>query len=324
MSEYFETGSKKGRGRAQRTLDLIDAMYEIAEQTQPITGRGVGYKLFARSLIPSMSRKDMQRVYRLLRDAREEGVIPWEWIVDETRCLEKAPSWDNPQAFAEAAARSYRLEFWNQQPARVEVWSEKGTVRGVLAPVLNKYGVGFRVMHGFASATAVYDVAQDDDGRPLVVLYVGDYDPSGLYMSEMDIPDRLEKYKGDHVEPRRIALTGEQTRGLLSFPASDKRDDPRYRWFVSSYGAQCWELDALDPRVLRDIVEDEIKSEIEPVAWERCVRINKAQQASMEQVVDAWSSGRKKKQDERPKEMKPRRKRNPRQPKPRRNPYVRK
>jgi hypothetical protein len=40
---------------------------------QPITGRGVGYKLFTAALIPSMSRGDMQRVYRLLKEAREEA-----------------------------------------------------------------------------------------------------------------------------------------------------------------------------------------------------------------------------------------------------------
>jgi len=73
-------------------------------------------------------------------------------------------------------------------------------VRGVLAPVLDEYAVGFRVMHGFASAIAVYDVAQDHDGRDLIVLYVGDFDPSGLFMSEEDLPARLAKYDGDHVE----------------------------------------------------------------------------------------------------------------------------
>ena len=91
--EYFETGSKKGRGRAQRSLDLIEAMHAAAEAAQPITGRGIGYKLFTAGLIPSMGRSDMQRVYRLLKQAREEGVIPWEWIVDETRSLERTSTW---------------------------------------------------------------------------------------------------------------------------------------------------------------------------------------------------------------------------------------
>ena len=59
MTECFGTGSKKVRGRAQRSTDLIEAMYEIAEASQPITGRGVGYKLFTEGKIPSMSRPNM-------------------------------------------------------------------------------------------------------------------------------------------------------------------------------------------------------------------------------------------------------------------------
>jgi len=288
VDEYSETGIKKGRGRAQRSLDLIEAMYEEAEAAQPITGRGIGYKLFAAGLIPSMDRSEMQRVYRLLRQAREEDTIPWEWIVDETRSLERVPTWDSPEDYARCVARSYRLDFWNDQPARVEVWSEKGTIRGVLQPVLDDYGVGFRVMHGFASATAVYDVAQDDDGRPLVVLYVGDYDPSGMYMSERDLPDRLEKYDGHHVELRRIALKREHTSGLLSFPATDKKSDKRYKWFVQNYGKRCWELDALDPNALRSLVEAEIVSEIEPEAWARCTTVNEATRESIRHVLDQW------------------------------------
>jgi hypothetical protein len=88
--EYSETCSRKGRGRAKRSLDLIAAMCAAAAAAHPITGRGIGYKLFTAGLIPSMARAEMQRVYRLLKEARERGHIPWEWIVDETRALEKA------------------------------------------------------------------------------------------------------------------------------------------------------------------------------------------------------------------------------------------
>jgi hypothetical protein len=218
-----------------------------AEAAQPITGRGIGYKLFTAGLIPSMARAEMQRVYRLLREAREQGMIPWSWIVDETRSLERRASWSDPEEYALCVARSYRRDFWDQQPARVEVWSEKGTVRGVLQPILDLYGVGFRVMHGFGSATAVYDTAQDDDGRRLIVLYVGDIDPSGVLMSEHDLPERLAKYDGGHVWLRRIALIWEQVGDLPSFPAAEKKNDPRYAWFERNYGSRCWELDAMDP-----------------------------------------------------------------------------
>jgi hypothetical protein len=257
MSEQFQTGSKKpGRGMAQRSLDLIDAMCDIAEAMQPITGRGVGYKLFIQKLTESMSKGEMAKVYRLLGIAREQGIIPWEWIVDETRSLEKVSTWKDPAAFARTVARAYRRDFWQQQPLRVEVWSEKGTVRGVLQPVLDQYAVGFRVMHGFTGATTIYDVAQDGDGRPLIILYVGDFDPSGMFMSEMDLPARLTKYDGGHVTVRRIALTVEQLEGLPSFAAATKRKDPRYNWFVANHGRQCWELDAMDPNDLRDCTGD--------------------------------------------------------------------
>jgi hypothetical protein len=236
--EQTETGLRKGRGRAQGSSDLIAAMYEVAAEAEPITGRGIGYKLFTQGLIPDMSRASMQKVYRLLREAREEDIIPWGWIVDETRELERVATWHDPEQYAEAVARSYRRDFWNWQDVRVEVWSEKGTVRGVLQPVLDEFGVGFRVMHGYASATAVHGVAEDDDGRPLIVLYVGDYDPSGMNMSEVDLPTRLEKYDGTHVELRRIALKREQTRGLQSFAAADKKKDRQALLGAGRHGPQ--------------------------------------------------------------------------------------
>src|SRR5262249_3067994 len=160
--------------------------------------------------------------------------------------------WSDPEQYAEATTRDYRRDFWDQQPVRCEVWSEKGTLRGVLKPVLDKYGVGLRVMHGYSSATVVNGIAQDDDGRELKALYIGDWDPSGLHMSERDLPDRLEKYDGYHVDVYRIALTRDQVVGLPSFPAADKRKDTRYKWFVrKNFGDRCWEIDALDPNILR-------------------------------------------------------------------------
>jgi hypothetical protein len=288
--EYFEPGIKKGRGRAQKSKDLIQAMHDFAEAANPITGRGIGYKLFTPArLIPSMSRNSMQQVYRLLREAREEGIIPWEWIVDETRKLERrGAGWRNPKQFLQTVSHSYRRDFWDQQLLRVEVWSEKGTVRGVLQPILGQYGVGFRALHGFSSATTVYDVASDDDGRELVALYVGDYDPSGLWMSMHDLPQRLERYGGSHVEVRRIALTKRDLRSLTSFPAKDKKKDPRHSWFVKNFGNQCWELDAMDPNDLRQRVEREIKKLIEPTAWERCEIVNTAERESIKNFLDKW------------------------------------
>jgi hypothetical protein len=290
--EYFQTSMKKGRGRSQRSLDLIKAMHDIAEESQPITGRGVGYKLFSLCLIASMSRNCMQGVYRLLKEAREEGKIPWEWIVDETRELEIVSTWRDPAAFVRTVAHAYRRDFWRQQPKRLVVWSEKGTVRGVCKPVLDELGVGFLPVHGFNSAAIMHEVAQDDDGRELIILYIGDFDPSGMWMSERDIPERLERYGGSHVNIKRIALTRDDCRQLGRKPAfnvKEKKLDPRAPWFRKTYGQLCWELDAMDPNDLRSRVEDEIRNHIEPVAWERCRVVDAAERESLRHVLDKWN-----------------------------------
>jgi hypothetical protein len=197
-------------------------------------------------------------------------------------------AWENPDEYTDCVIRGYRRDYWQQQPVRIVVWSEKGTVRGILRPVLDELGVGFQVMHGFGSATTVHGVADDYDGRLLIVLYVGDWDPRGLWMSERDLPERLSRYGGDHVTVKRIALIRSDLHHLPSFPATDKRKDPRYKWFVENFGNQCWELDALDPNELRARVRKEIIKHIEPTAWERCKVVERAERQSLCTVLKAW------------------------------------
>jgi hypothetical protein len=288
MSEQIEASSKKGRGRSKRTLALIEAMKKIAEETRPITGRGIGYKLFAAGLIGGMG--EMNIVYRALKIAREDGIIPWDWIVDETRELELVSTWTNPSQCADGFF--YRRDLWQTQRHTVEVWCEKGTVRGVLWPVLSRLGVGFRVLHGFASATSVWDVSNRGiDDRPLVALYIGDWDPSGLCMSEHDLPKRIKEYDGDHIILKRIALTAEQTALLpRSFSVESKSKDKRYKWFKRTYGDQCWELDALDPRELRAVVETEITALIDRELWDHQEAHQEREKKSIEALLRWWAN----------------------------------
>jgi hypothetical protein len=235
------------RGRAQRTLDLVAASYEILTDIHPATVRAVCYKLFVARLIASMAKSETNKISRLLRIARERGEIPWDWIVDETREAERVSSWDSPEDFAKTVVSAYRRDYWSQQRCRLEVWSEKGTVRGTLAPVLEEYGVTFRVMHGYSSATAIWQIAQETADETRIALYVGDWDPSGLHMSEVDLVRRLGDY-GAGIILIRIALSEDDTKsGLPQFNAEEKPSDPRHQWFVRKYGQRCFELDALDP-----------------------------------------------------------------------------
>jgi hypothetical protein len=313
--------TRRGRGWAATTLSLIDAILKVAAEIHPCPERALAYQLFVKDkLIPSMERRYVRKVGELSVSLREEGRLPCEWIVDPTRAEQGVATWDDPVAYARTVQRAYHRNKWQDQPVHVSVWSEKSTVEGTIRPVLERYEVPFQILHGWSGATPVWDAARANLGRDqrTLILYIGDYDPSGLYMSEVDLPKRLARYssntpankdidltwvrrvlKAARLEIRRIALTKADTRALgaaTRFPAADKattpekRGDSRYNWFVQNHGNWCWELDALSPAVLRNRLERAIVGTLDPVAWNRYVRAEEAERKLIVETCQSWTS----------------------------------
>jgi hypothetical protein len=95
---------------------------------------------------------------------------------------------------------------------------------------------------------------------------------------------------------KRVALTKADTRALGEgprFPAFEKKDDPRYSWFVSNYGHWCWELDAMAPNTLRDRLERAIRAELDLEAWYRCVDVEEVERADITATCEVWNGIRK-------------------------------
>jgi hypothetical protein len=283
------TTTRRGRGRSAKSMILIEASRRILQEIQPCSIRAVCYRLFTQKLISDMGKKSTGAVGAQLVFARETGLIPWSWIVDETRAAETIASWDNPEQIIETAVAQYRKDYWAMQPRRVEVWSEKGTIRGTVAPILKKYGVTFRVLHGYGSATSIHGIALETQvsEKPMIVFYIGDHDPSGRHMSEVDLPDRLVRYGGS-ASIVRLALddtdvTADST--LPWFPVGDKINDSRYQWFTKRFGQRCWEVDALPPPTLRARLDTAIAGVLDLDAWQHAVRIEQAETDSMKNIM---------------------------------------
>lgn len=291
----------KYRGRSKATIELLEACKEIIQEVQPITVRGVCYRLFVAGPIDSMAVKNTQKISRLLTWAREEEIIPWEWIVDESRQTIVWSQYADLVEYSRQVERWYKRDFWAHQDNRVIVISEKATVKGIIEPVLGFYGVDFLPVHGFNSATKMHDLAENiaEDERHTLLLYVGDCDPSGMYMSQCDLPFRLAEYGAGNTEDgdytlRRVALTYADVHSghLPSFDAEDKKKDPRYKWFVSNYGDKAWELDALDPNELRNRITEEINKYIDPDDWEQHKAIEAAQRETTREIARAMAEAK--------------------------------
>lgn len=304
-----------GRGRSEKSRELVQLAHDILAEIQPASVRAVCYQLFVRGAIRGMDKVSTNRVGALLTRAREEEEIPWEWIVQEGRAIERVASWHDPADFARSVQGAYRRNKWDGQPTRIIVVSEKGTVRGTLAPVLDQFEVEFLPVGGYASATRVKELAEARlaGDKPLLLLYLGDHDPSGRGMSDQDLPQRLLRYMSDRpadkgswdvdavgyyaaawgVNVRRIALTIKDTEDLgddLGFPAEDKANDSRYPWFAETFGPWCWELDALSPNILRKRVREAVRAELNPVEWERYVVAEQAERESITMTLKTWKS----------------------------------
>ncbi len=105
-------------------------------------------------------------------------------------------------------------------------------------------------------------------GKPTVVLYFGDLDPSGVDI-ERDLSERLQKYGAGDFKVRRIALTRDQILQYSLPPMPVKKSDARTPSFVANFGEETVELDALDPNMLKLLVHRSVEEHIDLATWKR-------------------------------------------------------
>jgi hypothetical protein len=123
------------RGKTQAVLTLIDVCRDILEEIQPASVRAVCYQLFVQGLIEDMSKRCTNRISRHLVYAREHNIVPWNWMVDDTRAVERIHVWGNPAAFVRTVKRRSHRDHWASQAVIVAIVGETNTVQGPLAPV---------------------------------------------------------------------------------------------------------------------------------------------------------------------------------------------
>lgn len=248
------------KGFQAKTLELIDRVNGIlAQYDGALTLRQVYYRLVAAHIIPN-TEKAYKALSARLTDARRAGLVDPRRIIDRLRRAERVSCWEDLRGFLEAVREGYRREKWTSQPVAVEVWCEKDALAGVLEPITEEYEVTLYPCRGYNSYSALLEAADRiaETGKETVVLYFGDFDPSGQDMPR-DIRDRLAADFGVEVDLQLVALTPEQIAEYHLPPAPAKRTDTRAAAFVAKHGDVSVELDALPPDVLQTLVRDSIE-----------------------------------------------------------------
>lgn len=267
--------------------NAIIAEYEA--QGYSMTLRQVYYQMVARGLLPNEGRS-YDRLGNIVSDARLAGLISWTAIEDRTRNLQGINYQSSPGAAVRAVARGYRLDLWEDQPWRPEVWVEKEALAGVVEGICARLRVDFFSCRGYNSMSEAWRAGRRmagriHDGQRPIVFHLGDHDPSGIDMTR-DNQERLSMFAGVPVQVVRLALNWPQIEELRPPPNPAKATDSRFREYQAQYGDESWELDALEPSFISALIQDAVTRLRDPVKWDAALLREAEDQRVLQEIAE--------------------------------------
>lgn len=281
------------------SLKVIEQANSIIEEYQRrgfvLTLRQLYYQFVSRDLIQN-AQSEYKRLGKIINDARLAGLVDWSAIEDRTRNVKKPNVWESPEAILRAVASQYQEDPWLKQDTYVEVWIEKDALVGVIEGICTERRVPYFACRGYASQSELFEAgrrfrtAYARHFSKGVILHLGDHDPSGLDMTR-DIADRIKMMTDlgfGWVDVRRLALNMDQI-DLYDPPPNPAKDtDARFAGYQDEFGDSSWELDALDPDVISDLIRDEIDGIVDTGRWDEALAEEAQNLEALRETYRRW------------------------------------
>ncbi len=269
------------RSRLPSYEEIVKAALQVFKQYDTaLTLRQLYYRLVSRRLFPNTI-NSYKRLSRFMVKAREERDVPINCLEDRSRRIlgKGDASYRSAEDFLKYKLKSlqeswktFRMPMWDDQHYNIIVSLEKDALSRLVSDSANMYYVRTFPTRGYPSFTYVQRMASYIrnrlSGKPTILLYFGDFDPSGIDI-ERDLTERLKKYNAGDFEVHRVALTREQIVKYSLPPMPVKKSDARTPSFVAAYGNEAVELDALEPNILKLLVHQSITDYIDIALWKK-------------------------------------------------------
>lgn len=267
--------AKRAQGLApwtpdDRSFELMQQVLAVIDEYRdhlPLTGRQIFYRLVG-NYGYAKTEKDYKSLLNKITRGRRSGMIPWEAIRDDGVVEAGASGWSGLGIFGRsinAAARGFTLDRMIGQPAVIELWVEAAGMVPQMQRVAQEFGIDVYSSGGFNSVTMKHDSVQrfmqrwDNEGRPTVMLHVGDHDPSGVSIYT-NLDEDLHQflfdygYYEDELLCQRIAVTPEQASMYDLDSAPPKQSDTRSNYWEG----ETYQVEAMTPVQLADEVRSAI------------------------------------------------------------------
>lgn len=208
------------------------------------------------------------------------------------------PSWGSPKEILTTCAGAFRMDPWLDQPAYVEVWVEKEALLGIVESACQRRRVPHFACKGYTSQSEMWGAGHRRlrparrAGKEVHILHLGDHDPSGIDMTR-DIEERLALFSdasdtGFDLFVHRLALNMDQVEEMQPPPNPAKTTDSRFESYIRAYGSESWELDAIDPTRLAEIIEEAVEPLIDNEAWDATLAEEEAHRNKLSKIASRY------------------------------------
>jgi hypothetical protein len=241
---------------------IRSTIYNILAEESPATCRSVFYQCVSAGVVEKLESEYTATVCRLLGDMRRAGEIPFEWVTDNTRWAHVPQTYASLEEAIKDLQDNYLLDYWQNQPEHVEIWTEKDAMVGVLYPETSQWHIPLQVTRGYPSISYLHSTAQTIAAkhRPAHIFYLGDHDPSGTDISRATEEGLREFAPNAEIYFERIAVTREQI-AQYNLPTRPTKETDRRR---KNFKGDSVEVDALRPSVVRSLVQSAIAPHMDP------------------------------------------------------------
>jgi hypothetical protein len=271
------------------SADLLDQVQQVLatySNLLPLTGRQIFYRLVATTGY-SKTALAYKRLLNLLNRARRAHIIDMAAIRDDGAMAAGDGRFSSDRDFLTACERwaaSFQLDFMQYQPRHVEVLCEAGGMVPQLERVAEPYGVAVRSSGGFDSTTVKHQLGRlyGKQSKPVVVLHVGDLDPSGEHICSNLAEDvgAFTSHYGGELLVLRIAVTEDQQ---AAFDLPTAPTNPKdVRSFSAAFTVQA---EALPPDALASIVRNAIEQQLDMAALAQAIDHQQVLRADLQRRV---------------------------------------
>lgn len=281
----------------EKSEALVSIAQSIIEDYQregyTLTLRQLYYQFVARDLIEN-SERSYKNLGTVITKARMAGLLDWEAIEDRNREHKEFWFQEDETSVIERLPNYIQFDQWDRQPFYVEVWVEKEALGNVVSRACDPYLVPHMSCKGYLSASEAWRAGKRYeqklyDGKRCVLIHLGDHDPSGIDMTR-DNCDRIDLFTRmpQEVEVVRLALNRDQIDQFNPPPNPAKITDSRAKEYIKRFGSTSWELDALEPQVMTEMIQSEIDKYIDERIWNEVANEQKDVEHLLSKLHSRW------------------------------------